>query len=72
MRKCDFEEVGGFDEDFTSAIGEDTEFGARWEGSQGKILFLPQLRAHYFHDVTVERTQESDYSGNVQQAHSCE
>jgi len=54
MRRCDFEEVGGFDEDFTSAIGEDTEFGARWASSQGKILFLPQLRAHHFHDVTVD------------------
>jgi len=54
LRKSDFEEVGGFDEDFTSAIGEDTEFGARWEDAGGKLLFVPQLRAYHDHNVTVD------------------
>lgn len=54
LRKSDFETLGGFDEDFTSAIGEDTEFGVRWQTGGGKIFFLPQLRAHHVHDVTLE------------------
>ena len=54
MKKRDFESVGGFDEDFKSAIGEDTEFGIRWENSGGRIFFLPQFRCYHLHDVTVD------------------
>lgn len=54
MLKRDFEKAGRFDEDFPSAIGEDTEFGIRWKNSGGSIFFLPQLRAHHIHDVTVD------------------
>ncbi len=54
MRKCDFEATGGFDEDFSTAIGEDTELGGRWESFGGKLLFAPRLRAHHLHDVTVD------------------
>ncbi len=54
LRKKDFETLGGFDEDFPSAIAEDTEFGIRWENSGGKIFFMPRLRAHHVHDVTVD------------------
>ena len=54
MKKSDFEEVGGFDEDFASAIGEDSEFGGRWQDAGGKLFFLPQLRAHHEHNVTVD------------------
>ncbi len=54
MRKKDFEAIGGFDKDFTTAIGEDTEFGIRWENAGGKIFYLPLLKAHHVHDVTVD------------------
>jgi glycosyltransferase involved in cell wall biosynthesis len=54
MKKKDVQAIGGFDEDFATAIGEDTEFGVRWENSGGLIFFLPQLRCHHIHDVSVE------------------
>lgn len=54
LKKKDFEAIGGFDEDFTTAIGEDTEFGIRWTESGGRIFFMPQLRANHIHDVSVE------------------
>jgi len=52
--KSDFVAVGGFDEDFRSAIGEDSEFGTRWQNTGGSILFSPDLRAYHDHDVTVD------------------
>lgn len=54
LKKKDFEALGGFDEEFPSAIAEDTEFGVRWQNSGGKIFFVPQLRAHHVHNVTVD------------------
>lgn len=54
MGKRDFEETGGFDEDFTTALGEDTEFGVRWAKSDGELFFFPQLKAYHDHDMTAD------------------
>ncbi len=54
LRKKDFVATGGFDEDFRTAIGEDSEFGTRWQNMGGSILFVPRLRAFHLHDLTVD------------------
>lgn len=54
LTKKDFDAFEGFDEDFRTAIGEDSEFGTRWQNAGGTIFFSPRLRAYHYHDLTVD------------------
>ncbi|MGQ9608470.1 MAG: tetratricopeptide repeat protein [bacterium] len=45
---------GLFDEDFPSAIAEDTELGIRWQLNGVKIYFEPSIKAFHKHKMTVD------------------
>ncbi len=45
---------GLFDEDFPSAIAEDTELGIRWQLNGVKVYFEPSIKAFHRHKMTVD------------------
>lgn len=49
-----FYRYGFFDEEFETAIAEDSELGWRWTLNGAKILFEPDLTAYHRHPMTVD------------------
>ena len=53
LRKDDFLAVGGFDEGFERAAGEDREFGYRWLQAGKEMVYCPEVLVHHFHNLTL-------------------
>jgi len=47
-----FQELGGFDEAFRGAGGEDREFCLRWAHAAGRTLYAPEAVVLHAHDLT--------------------
>jgi GT2 family glycosyltransferase len=48
----DFRALGGFDERFTLAAGEDRDFCARWLCSGRQMVYLPAARVYHAHPLS--------------------
>lgn len=62
IRRRVFNELGGFDENYTGAsIAEDTEFGQRVWGAGHRIILDPNLRATHHKHYTVWQVLATDF-----------
>lgn len=50
-----FQAIGGFDETFPLAAGEDRDFCARWNESGAPSHFAPDARIRHYHRLTLSR-----------------
>ena len=46
-----FLEMGGFDESFPMAAGEDRDFGRRWRAAGGALAYVPEAVVAHYHDM---------------------
>jgi GT2 family glycosyltransferase len=53
LRKSDFDLLGGFDERFRRAAGEDREFGARCARADFRLVYEPTAIVRHAHDLTL-------------------
>nr|WP_246408600.1 glycosyltransferase [Parvularcula dongshanensis] len=53
--KASFTALGGFDETFPLAAGEDRDFGLRFKASGGPLLFEPKAVMRHHHDMSLSR-----------------
>lgn len=62
IRRPVFNELGGFDENYTGAsIAEDTEFGQRVWGAGHRIILDPNVRATHYKHYTVWQVLATDF-----------
>ncbi|WP_051881428.1 glycosyltransferase family 2 protein [Parvularcula oceani] len=61
--KADFEAMGGFDERFPLAAGEDRDLGLRWGRSGRPLVLEPRALMHHHHALSLRRfwRQHSNY-----------
>lgn len=57
-----FHELGGFDESFPLAAGEDREFCHRWLDSGGAMVFAPDAIVAHRHSLTLSRFLRQHYN----------
>ena len=58
-----FEAIGGFDESFPRAAGEDRDLGQRWREAGGKLAYVPEALVDHAHDMDLRGfwRQQSNY-----------
>ena len=69
--KRTFLEMGGFDESFPLAAGEDRDFGMRWSQRAGPLVFAPDARIWHAHDLDMKGfwRQQSNYGRGARHLH---
>ena len=70
-RRDRFLEIGGFDESFPLAAGEDREFGIRWRERGGRLIFVPEALVGHAHALDLWRfwRQHSNYGRGARHLH---
>jgi len=70
-RRERFLALGGFDESFPLAAGEDREFGMRWRDRGGPLLFAPAAVVSHAHDLSLARfwRQHANYGRGAHHLH---
>ena len=53
--------LGGFDERFILAAGEDREFGMRWAASGGRLKFVPDAVVYHYHHLRLHSYIRQQY-----------
>ena len=51
LARAGFERLGGFDEGFPLAAGEDRDFGRRWRASGGSLVLAPDALVDHAHEM---------------------
>jgi GT2 family glycosyltransferase len=66
-----FEAVGGFDEGFPLAAGEDRHFGLKWKGAVGPLVYAPGAVVDHGHHLTLGRfwRQQRNYGRGARRLH---
>ena len=64
--------IGGFDERFRRAAGEDRELCSRWQHSEEPLVYAPEAVVHHFHALTLRSfwRQHFVYGMGAQLLHS--
>jgi glycosyltransferase involved in cell wall biosynthesis len=62
IARRDFFEVGGFDNSFRNAAGEDREFGDRWKSLGRVVNFRPELVVEHAHELTLRRFWQQHFN----------
>lgn len=67
-----FLDIGGFDESFPLAAGEDRDFGMRWKRNAGSLVFAPRARVSHAHDLDIRGfwRQQSNYGRGARHLHA--
>lgn len=58
----DFHQVGGFNETFPLAAGEDREFCDRWRTNGYQLRYLPEAIVHHAHKLTLKSFWEQQFN----------
>jgi GT2 family glycosyltransferase len=71
---CDrarFLEIGGFDESFPLAAAEDRDFGLRWRGAGGTLVYAPDAVVEHSHALDLRRflRQHRNYGRGARHLH---
>ena len=69
--KAGFLRAGGFDESFPLAAAEDRDFGLRWRGSGGRLVFAPDAVVTHGHEMGLGGywRQHRNYGRGARQLH---
>lgn len=69
--KQTFLEIGGFDESFPLAGGEDREIGLRWRAAGKPLMLVPEARVDHHHqmDLAAFFRQHQNYGRGARQLH---
>lgn len=64
-----FEQIGGFDESFPRAAGEDRDLGQRWRAAGGTLAYVPQAVVDHAHHMDFRGfwRQQSNYGRGARQ-----
>lgn len=70
-RREDYLALGGFDETFPLAGGEDRDFGIRWTRAGGELVYAPRAAIDHEHDLTIQRfwRQHANYGRGARRLH---
>lgn len=60
--KSGFEAIGGFNETFPLAAGEDRDFAARWRRHGGRLVTAPAAGVDHAHPLTLRRYWKQHYN----------
>ncbi len=66
-----FLQLGGFDETFPLAAGEDRDLGLRWRDRGGRMVYVPEAIIDHFHGMTLKKfwKQHSNYGRGAYYLH---
>ena len=66
-----FERLGGFDEGFPLAAGEDRDFGRRWRAAGGTLVLAPAARVDHAHEMGLRQfwRQHANYGRGARLLH---
>jgi GT2 family glycosyltransferase len=66
-----FERLGGFDETFPLAAGEDRDFGLRWRSGGGELVLAPEAVVEHGHALDLRRfwRQHANYGRGARHLH---
>ncbi|MBW4708910.1 glycosyltransferase [Roseobacter sp. YSTF-M11] len=69
--KAEFERLGGFDQTFPLAAGEDRDFGMRWGDTTGALKYAPDAVIDHYHSMNFGKfwRQHSNYGAGAQHLH---
>lgn len=67
-----FEQIGGFDESFPRAAGEDRDLGQRWRAAGGSLTYVPEAVVDHAHHMDFRGfwRQQSNYGRGARQLQS--
>lgn len=70
--RATFERIGGFDESFPRAAGEDRDLGRRWRAAGGTLLYAPGAVVDHAHGMDLRGfwRQQSNYGRGARQLHA--
>ena len=70
--RATFEAIGGFDESFPRAAGEDRDLGRRWRGAGGRLVYAADAVVEHAHGMDLRGfwRQQSNYGRGARQLHA--
>ena len=70
--RATFEAIGGFDESFPRAAGEDRDLGRRWRAAEGILVYAPEAVVDHAHGMDLRGfwRQQANYGRGARQLHA--
>ena len=71
LSRTAFKKIGGFDQTFPLAAGEDRDFGLRWREQGGQLVYVNDAVINHFHAMTLSKfwRQHSNYGRGAHHLH---